>query len=49
MKPLDFNALAIDIKSWAKELGFQNACITDINLNAYEKSFKEWVNKKFHG
>ena len=49
MKPLDFNALAVDIKSWAQELGFQSACITDINLSAYEESFKEWVNKKFHG
>ena len=41
MKPLDFNALAADIKSWAQELGFQS---TDSKTSSHKD---EETTKKF--
>lgn len=45
----DFTQLAIDIKRWGRELGFQQIGITDIHLDAYEKHYLEWLSKQFHG
>ena len=49
MKTVNFDNLAIDIKQWAGNLGFQEARIANVDLSAYEKSFKEWIRNKFHG
>ena len=35
-KPVDYQQLALDIKQWSKELGFQQTGITDINLETDE-------------
>lgn len=37
------------IQSWAQELGFQQAGITDIDLSSYEQRFLDWLGKQFHG
>ena len=49
MKTVNFDNLAIDIKRWAQNLGFQEARIADVDLRAYENSFKAWIKNKFHG
>ncbi len=41
--------LSLQIKQWAKDLGFQQAAITDTNLSTAEKKFQQWLNNKMHG
>ncbi len=41
--------IAIDIKTWARELGFQAAGITDIDLGAHKHHLKMWLSRNFHG
>jgi epoxyqueuosine reductase len=41
--------LAIDIKQWAKEIGFQQTAITDTNLSDAEEKFHAWLDNKMHG
>ncbi len=41
--------LAAQIKEWGIELGFQQIGITDTDLSRYEKRFKDWLTKGFHG
>ncbi len=45
----DLYQLARDIKSWGRELGFQQVAITDINLEAAETRLQEWLAKGYHG
>jgi epoxyqueuosine reductase len=45
----DWDALAADIKRWAKELGFGQVGITDTDLSEAESAHREWVAKGFHG
>ena len=49
MKTVNFRNLAINIKRWAENLGFQEARIANVDLSAYENSFKTWIKNKFHG
>lgn len=46
---MNFNQLALDIKQWGMELGFQQIGITDTDLSAIEPKFLEWLKKGFHG
>jgi epoxyqueuosine reductase len=41
--------LASQIKSWAKEIGFQQAGITDTNLSEAEIRLLDWLKKGYHG
>lgn len=45
----DFVLLAQQIKLWARELGFQDAGITGIDLSEHEAYLKSWLAKGFHG
>ncbi|WP_038289831.1 tRNA epoxyqueuosine(34) reductase QueG [Zooshikella ganghwensis] len=45
----DFGLLAQQIKLWARELGFQDAGITSIDLSEHETYLKSWLAKGFHG
>jgi epoxyqueuosine reductase len=49
MKNIDLNQLALTIKQWGKEHGFQQVGITDTNLSHYEPYFLDWLSKRFHG
>lgn len=42
-------ALAIRIKRWAGELGFQQTGIADTELSAHESRLQAWLDRKFHG
>jgi len=41
--------LLTQLKTWAKELGFQDLGVSDINLSKQETYLQEWLNKNFHG
>jgi epoxyqueuosine reductase len=41
--------LAAQLKSWGKELGFQQIAITDANTGEHEAHLQRWLEKGFHG
>jgi len=47
--PLDLHQLAIDIKSWGRELGFQQVAITDTDLEAPGGRLRQWLARGYHG
>jgi len=49
MSDIDLDALTIDIKTWGKELGFQEVAITDIDLKDYKPYLDDWLDKHYHG
>ena len=42
-------ALALQIKQWGQELGFQQVGITDADLPEAEAHLQNWLDKNFHG
>jgi epoxyqueuosine reductase len=46
---IDYPALALSIKEWARELGFQQAGITHTDLSADEARLLEWLRRGRHG
>lgn len=46
---IDFNQLAVDIKLWGRELGFQQVGITDTQLEEAESHLDHWLAREFHG
>lgn len=49
MTALDFDKLAQDIKLWARELGFDQAGITDTDLHQEEPRLQAWLDAGYHG
>jgi epoxyqueuosine reductase len=52
MKSTDNQAmanLAVQIKQWGQELGFQQVGITDTHLQEAEAHLQKWLNNGFHG
>ena len=49
MSEIDFSKLAADIKDWARDLGFQETAITDIDLEEYQSLLKSWIENDYHG
>jgi len=47
--PTDFTGLARDIKTWGRELGFQQVGIADTLLDAAETHLFNWLRAGFHG
>ncbi len=46
---IDYAALAVEIKSWGQELGFQKLGITDIELDEAQTRLTTWLEKGYHG
>lgn len=46
---LDYSALALKIKNWGQELGFQQIGIADTDLSAAEEQLHDWLAEGFHG
>jgi len=42
-------SLAMQIKQWGQELGFQQVGISDTDLSEAEGHLHDWLNKNFHG
>jgi epoxyqueuosine reductase len=45
----DLQALATRIKTWGRELGFQQTGISDIDLGQAEERLSKWLENEFHG
>ncbi|WP_281223389.1 tRNA epoxyqueuosine(34) reductase QueG [Photobacterium sanguinicancri] len=45
----DYNALALQIKLWGKELGFQHVGICDVDLSQHEAQLQRWLDAGYHG
>jgi len=45
----ELTSLAVDIKRWGIELGFNQVGIADTDLSAAEAGHQEWLEKGFHG
>lgn len=46
---INYPQLAEKIKQWAKELGFSQAGITDVDLSEHEQDFLDWLANNYHG
>ncbi|HET7832999.1 MAG TPA: tRNA epoxyqueuosine(34) reductase QueG [Gallionella sp.] len=46
---VNYAALALQIKTWAHELGFQSVGISDTDLTAAEAGLSEWLAHGWHG
>ena len=48
---LDFSQLAEAIKTWGKELGFQQVRVADANADMaqLEYGLQQWLNEGYHG
>lgn len=44
-----FAGLAVEIKRWGVQLGFQQVAITNVDLSAYEPKLRAWIDQRFHG
>ena len=49
MPNINFSKLADDIKTWGRELGFQQIGISDIDLSDAESHLQSWLQNNFHG
>ena len=49
MTDIDFHKLADDIKTWGRELGFQQVGISDIDLSEAEAHLQTWLQNNYHG
>ncbi len=45
----DFASLALSVKAWGRELGFQGVGITDTDLSSAETRLAEWLARGWHG
>ncbi|PKF80569.1 tRNA epoxyqueuosine(34) reductase QueG [Vibrio sp. vnigr-6D03] len=46
---MDYSELAVKIKQWAIELGFQKVGICDVDLKEHEKPLQDWLDAGYHG
>lgn len=49
MSSPDFDLLALEIKAFAKSLGFDALNITDTDLSEADERLQAWLEKKYHG
>ncbi len=46
---IDFDDLALKIKAWGRELGFQAIGVSDVELGQAERRLLHWLGRSFHG
>ena len=46
---LNFNEIAKNIKSWAKDFGFNDVGISDVKLGKNKSTYKKWISSGYHG
>lgn len=47
--PQQSQQLALDIKTWGLDLGFQQVGITNVDLEQHAERLQEWLAKNYHG
>ena len=45
----DYASLALSIKAWGRELGFQAVGVADTDLSAAEAHLASWLERGWHG
>lgn len=45
----DLAALAVSIKAWGRELGFQEVGISGLDLAEHEQHLQRWLDAGYHG
>ena len=46
---INYDSLLQKITEWARDLGFQQLGVSDIELGKYEKELNDWLQAGFHG
>ncbi|MEJ2766941.1 tRNA epoxyqueuosine(34) reductase QueG [Photobacterium sp. MCCC 1A19761] len=46
---MNYSELALNIKQWGKELGFQQVGICDVDLKKHEAQLQRWLDVGYHG
>ncbi|MBD1566531.1 tRNA epoxyqueuosine(34) reductase QueG [Vibrio sp. S12_S33] len=46
---MNYQALADNIKMWARELGFEKVGICDVDLSEHESTLQKWLDAGYHG
>ncbi len=46
---IDYQQLTLDIKTWGRELGFQQVGISDADLSKHEPQLQAWLKAGYHG
>jgi epoxyqueuosine reductase len=46
---INYDQLAQEIKTWGREAGFADVCITDVDLRHVEDGFDAWLAAGYHG
>tara|TARA_B100000035_G_scaffold233403_1_gene201634 strand:- start:10557 stop:11612 length:1056 start_codon:yes stop_codon:yes gene_type:complete len=46
---LNFDEIAKNIKSWAKDFGFNDVGISDVKLSKNKLPYKKWISSGYHG
>lgn len=46
---INYSELALNIKQWGKELGFQQVGICDVDLKQHEAQLQRWLDAGYHG
>src|SRR4051812_12914979 len=46
---MDYEAIALRIKRWGRELGFQAVGIADADVSAAEPRLLDWLDRGWHG
>jgi epoxyqueuosine reductase len=46
---LDPHALLAQMRVWARELGFQQLSVADVDLSAHEPHLRRWLQQHYHG
>ncbi|MES2603580.1 MAG: tRNA epoxyqueuosine(34) reductase QueG, partial [Pseudomonadota bacterium] len=45
----DFTTLTQQVKTWGRELGFQQVGITDVDVSEHAGHLREWLKRQYHG
>jgi epoxyqueuosine reductase len=45
----DFTALTQQVKAWARDLGFQQVGITDLDVSEHAGHLQQWLSNQYHG
>jgi epoxyqueuosine reductase len=45
----ELDGLAVEIRQWSQQLGFQQTGISDIDLSRHQQHLEQWLSKHYHG
>ena len=45
----ELDGLAVEIRQWSQQMGFQQTGISDIDLSRHQQHLEQWLAKHYHG